>query len=185
MLSVSAPGDCQIRIINPGNPKARRRRNYGVAPLQFPVKSWESPGKSAGGVDTFLELCGTIVLQGYHQGDGQVCALEGCLRFHQVQLSTYGLSVLAVLLFHTRSNSSFQNRWLSRNIVARFMTPVPLSPGGGRFLTCASQRSPLFTWGGRESVMPRLIDVGDDNAGEAPQFSGGDREDLENKDVAV
>lgn len=155
MLSVSAPGDCQIRIINPGNPKARRRKNYGVAPLQFPVKSWESPGKSAGGVDTFLELCGTIVLQGYHQGDGQVSASEGCLRFHHVQLSMYGRSVLAVLLFHTRSNSSFQNRWLSRNIVARFIAPVPLSPGGGRFLTCASQRSPLFTWGGRESVMPR------------------------------
>lgn len=185
MLSVSVPGDCQIRIINPSNPKARRRKNYGVAPLQFPVKSWESPGKSAEGVDTFLELCGTIVLQGYHQDDGQVSASEDCLRFHHVQLSMYGRSVLAVFPFHTGSNSSFQNRWLSRNIAARFIAPVPLSPGGGRFLTYASQRSPLFAWGGRESVMPRLIDVGDDNAGEAPRFPGGDRENLENKDVAV
>ena len=112
-----------------------------------------------GGVDTFLELYGTMVLQGYHQGDGQVSASEGCLRFHHVQLSMYGRSDLAVLLFHTGNSSFFQNRWLSSNIVARFIAPVPLSPGGGRFLTCASQRSPLFTWGDRESMMPRLIDV--------------------------
>ncbi len=159
MLSVSAPGDCQIRIINPGNPKARRRKNYGVAPLQFPVKSWESPGKSAEGVDTFLELCGTIVLQGYHQDDGQVCASEGCLYLHRVQLSMYRHSIPPFLPVHTKTKCSFPNVGLSRNVVARFIAPVPLSPGGGRFLTCASQRSPLFTWGDRESMMPRLIDV--------------------------
>lgn len=33
--------------------------------------------------------------------------------------------------------------------------------------------------------MPGLTDVGDDNAGEAPRFPGGNSENLENKDVAV